>query len=76
VGIEKCVANALARVRADTGVVVIVAVLLSDMMVVMPLTIGSDVVADATAVTLHPKTINVEVKSCAMRPFHPGTRVE
>ena len=31
--------------------------------------IGSDGVADATAVTLHPKTINVDVKSCAIRPL-------
>jgi len=72
VGIEKCVANDLARSSADTGVEVVVIVvdeLLSDVMVVMTLAIGSDGVADATAVTLHPKTINVDVKSWAMRPM-------
>lgn len=34
--------------------------------------IGSEGVADATAVTLHPNTNKVDVKSCAIRPWCGG----
>ena len=67
---ENCVAKFLARVSADAGaaVVFVVVVVLSDLLAGTVSMIGSDDVADATTVTLHPKTINVDVKSCAIRP--------
>ena len=45
-----------------------IVVVLSDLLAGTVSMIGSDDVADATTVTLHPKTINVDVKSCAIRP--------
>ena len=63
---EKWVAKVFARKSADVGDVVVV--VLSDELVKTVAMIGSEGVADATAVTLHPNTINVDVKSCAIRP--------
>ncbi len=65
-------ANVFARKSADIGVVVVV--VLSDELVKTAVTIGSEGVADATAVTLHPNTSNVDVKSCAIRPSSRITR--
>ncbi len=59
-------AKVFARKSADFGIVVVV--VLSDELVKTAAMIGSEGVADATAVTLHPNTINVDVKSCAIRP--------